>query len=503
MIKLQYSKEVIKLSNIKVDSLSNKIQFVEANDVDIDDIPVEYGKFTIYADGSLYYDMASKKTRSRLGGSTVQYVDYTLPDNVTFVNGNKNYKGITDWNKDGYADDKDLSQSMLGTYLHQGDIYSARTLVEGTEAEQERAIVVAKTFDKNGNPVFLSDGSALADQTYFEKDLKVTEDIGRLKPSQTSAGFVTVNMTGKSAFEVMKDILQVPKQPRIDWPLLYGRLTFTLSTGATTTVTTQRKLDGSSTIPMATYNAEIGTKIKKVELFLKLINEGSQGSYSYGPSPTGVMITRIGSYKFADVVTNVNEVGGNSTTYAVNVTPTGANSVWLLSETLLGSISMNTTQGVKAMNNLDEEADPEVRIPAYSGSLSQINFRSLPYRRGYFMGGLKNINGTALTSANVRSLASRKNGNFAAEIVTMTVAAGNTIVVVAIPSGKKITKIENVTAGFPDVKADFVKRTISVGGADASGSNLGECAADYDVYYYQPPTGAYVNATTFKVTLAH
>lgn len=491
------------MSDIKIDSLSNKIQFVEANDVDIEDIPVEYGKFTIYADGSLYYDMASKKTRSRLGGSTVQYVDYTLPDNITFVNGNKNYRGITDWNKDGYADDKDLSQSMLGTYLHQGDIYSARTLVEGTEAEQERAIVVAKTFDKNGNPVFISDGSALADQTYFENDLKVTEDIGRLKPSETAAGFVTVNMTGKSAFEVMKDILQVPKQPTITWPVLFGKFTFTLSTGATATTTIQRKLDGSITMPTATYNAEIGTKITKVTILLKLIGEGSQGSYSYGPSPTGVMISRRGSYEFADAVGSISEIGGSSTTFTLNITPLGSATEWLLSEMLSGYISMSTTQGEKAMNNLDEVADPVVRIPVYTDSLSQINFRSVPYRRGYFMGGLKNVNGTALTSANVRSLSTKKNGNFAAETVTMTVAAGNTIVVVAIPSGKKITKIENVTAGFPDVKADFVKRTISVGGADASGSNLGECAANYDVYYYQPPTGAYVNATTFKVTLSN
>ena len=48
-------------------TLSSPVEFVELDGVNIEDVPLNLGQFTVVEDGRLYYDLASKTKRVRSG----------------------------------------------------------------------------------------------------------------------------------------------------------------------------------------------------------------------------------------------------------------------------------------------------------------------------------------------------------------------------------------------------------------------------------------------------
>ena len=104
------------------------------------------------------------------------------------------------------------------------------------------------------------------------------------------------------------------------------------------------------------------------------------------------------------------------------------------------------------------------------------------------------ISDVALNSATIRGLAHNKASGTGA-LATFGAGAGAKKVIVAVPAGRKITKVIMPSALNADVTALFVKQgtTVSVEGVN------GYAGTAYDVYVYQP---ASIDAgETYTVTI--
>jgi len=100
----------------------------------------------------------------------------------------------------------------------------------------------------------------------------------------------------------------------------------------------------------------------------------------------------------------------------------------------------------------------------------------------------------ALTSDNIRALAHSKATGTGA-LTTFGAGAGAKKVVVAVPVGRKISKVVMPSALNADVTALFVKQSATV---NVEGANSYTAAA-YDIYVYQP---ASIDAgETYTVTI--
>ncbi len=477
--------------SVDIKNIGNQLKFVEAQDVKLNDIPENIGQFIIRDNGELLYDQ-SRYGRYKIGGISVTDLRHSAKEII-----------CKDYTHDGKVDIYDLLKSTEddSEYTKEGDILVRIGTSSDLHFNAEEGVVHESYIRNYKNQLVpLCNGSAYLDRSIFTKNIKITEDIGKYKPSQNPNGYIELNTQGKSGVDVLLDILQVAKQPTILYPTMTVKSTFYDSSGTSLGTTTSTLNYQTQAKTKGNINLEVGTAIAK---FVH-VNTLDPGSYSYGPKPTGVKATGTQQLIYDGLgVPSYTFTGENHTGYGTDTVTTSLGLVYVRSSDYYIDLIVPTCAGSVAKNNLDGESNPPIKIPAYEGN-SKCTTRTVirGFYQGYLMGGLTNVAGTDITYMNVRSL-TKKGSAFSAGTFTMTISAGKTIVVIAIPKGKRITKIENVTAGFPDVKGDFIKRTISVGGADATASDIGDFASDYDVYYYQPPTGAYVNATTFKVTLAN
>ena len=490
--------------SVDIKNIGNQLKFVEAQDVKLNDIPENIGQFIIRDNGELLYDQ-SRYGRYKIGGISV--LDMT---NIYPVTNPEDIAISKDYNHDGKINVTDVREATSGSHdsSKEGDIVAISTSPEdGSESIQIEGIDNTKVYTsyiKNyqNKLIPLHSGSAFLDKSFFTKNIKITEDIGKYTPSTSEKGYIELNTKSKSAVDVLLDILQVAKQPTILYPTMTAKSVFYNSGGTKLGETTSTLNYQTQAKTKGTINLEIGTSITKIIHTFTL----DPGKYSYGPTPTGVKASGTQQLLYGGQGTvGFTFTGSNNTGYGTQsyTKDYSSNPLHASQADYLIDLIVPTCAGSIAQNNLDGESDPPIKIPAYEGNARCDTVTIIRgFYQGYFMGGLTNVAGTDITYVNVRSL-TKKGSAFSAGTFTMTVSAGKTIVVIAIPKGKKITKIENVTAGFPDVKGDFIKRTISVGGADATSSSIGNFSSEYDVYYYQPPTGAYVNATTFKVTLAN
>lgn len=487
----------------KLETLSAPITFIELSGVNIEDVPVIPGQFSISEEGSLYYDMAVMPERLKLGGIRVEYSDITDPNNIIVDGSQYSYAGITDWDNDGFSSNEDLEKSRQGINMNEGDVFAYTYRITGDDIHDMRFVANSFMKTRNGTMLPLSTPSALADNTYFEENIKVTEDIGRIKASESAEGFIEINSRGKSVTEVIKDLLQVPKPPSCTAPKATVDVNIKKSSTSSLTsrsVSVSLKSDGIIGENSALVRMEAGTYISSIDSKIKV----DRGSYTYGPSPTGVHMTD------AEIDLELNDTHLNA--YTVDVTNDDADSAsWYCSDTTMTvnmtasvdqeiqySVNLFTSKGNPANNNLGQRAVPEVILKNSSG---KVTVTITGYNTGKFYGGVADASSSTLTYYQIRQLNSSKR-EWDTASVKFTVSAGSKIVVIAIPAGKSITRIQNITAGFPDVKSDFNVKQMSIGGADSTSTSIGSHASQYDVYYYEPLTGAYVNDTEFEVSFS-
>ena len=287
------------------------------------------------------------------------------------------------------------------------------------------------------------DGNYNASNVYFDKDLTYTVQFGTLaQPS----GSGTFSAAGKNVEQVLSSLMAQEANPTKSNPAV----SFTAEGGFGT--------------------FEIGTK-KNLTYTAAL----SAGSYTYGPA------TGITAQTWEVSCTGVTGTKSTANGTFENV----------VAEATAKKITAKATynEGAIPVTNLGNPY-PAGKIAAGSASKNSSELKGVRYM---FWGPMTDAD-MALNSANIRALA-HKQASGTGTLDTFGAGAGAKKVVVAVPAGRKITKVLMPSALNADVTALFVKQgsQSSVEGAE------GYTAAAYDVYVYQP---ASIDAgETYSVTI--
>ena len=319
--------------------------------------------------------------------------------------------------------------------------------VQGDMAVVENTFVEGKTsrtaYFYDGTKWAAFDGNYRADNVYFDDDITYTVAIGTLAKPSSSAKFAA---KGKSVEQVLSSLMAQEVNPSKSDPAV----SFSAQGGFGT--------------------FEIGTK-KNLTYTAAL----SAGSYTYGPA------TGITAQTWEVSCTGVAGTKSTATGTFENV----------VAEATAKKITAKATynEGAIPVTNFGNPYSAS-KIAAGSASKSSNELKGVRYM---FWGPMSSVD-MALNSANIRALA-HKDAADAKTLGTFGAGAGAKKVVVAVPAGRKITKVLMPSALNADVTALFVKQDTQV---DVEGAN-GYTAAKYDVYVYQP---ASIDAgETYAVTI--
>lgn len=355
-------------------------------------------------------------------------------ENLKFVGGDEaqNFEAIPTGEE---TDIQAITRVVASAELHAGDT----AIVKRTIAN-DKISYTAYVYDGAWKAM---DGNYNAKNVYFDKNLTFTANIGVKTVPASGSG--TIAAEGKNVEEVLASILAEEKNPS--------------KTNPAVSFTTQ---DGFGTF-------EIGTK-KNLTYTASL----STGSYTYGPA------TGIAAESWTVKCTGVEDALATATGSFENV----------VAEATVKKITATATynEGSIPKTNLGNPY-PAGKIPAGSASKDSNVLQGVRYM---FWGPV--TTDVALNSANIRGLAHNK-ASSTGNLATFGAGAGAKKVIVAVPTGRKITKVIMPSALNADVTALFVKQgtTISVEGAQ------GYAGTAYDVYVYQP---ASIDAgETYTVTI--
>lgn len=282
----------------------------------------------------------------------------------------------------------------------------------------------------NGTAFAAMDGNYSADNVYFDKDLKLTEAFGRYEPD--ASGSVKVPSTGKSVYSLIDDAFSQSKNPIITQPS--ASVSITANSG-TFEIGTKKNL---------TYSASLNT-----------------GAYSYGPTPTGVSATTYTATCDGKTLT------GATGTFD-NIVADGTKKI---------SISIAHSAGsIPKTNKGADYADGQIKAGTKTATSSQ----ALVGVRYMFWGPMTDAS-AELNSANIRALAHKEESK-AKTLGEFGPGDKAVKVVVAVPAGRKITKVLLTSSMNADITSSFAKQTstVSVEGAQ------GYAGTAYDVYVYQP-----------------
>lgn len=328
-----------------------------------------------------------------------------------------------------------ITRVVGATELHVGDTAIVKRVISG-----DKTSYTAYVYDSEWKAM---DGNYRADNVYFDDDITYTVAIGTLAKPSGSAKFAA---KGKNVEQVLSSLMAQEANPSKSNPAV----SFSAQGGfGTFEIGTKKNL---------TYTAALST-----------------GSYTYGPA-TGI-------------IAQTWEVSCTGVT-GTKSTATGTFES-VVAEATAKKITAKATynEGTVPVTNLGNPY-PAGKIVAGTASKDSGELKGVRYM---FWGPMTEAD-AALNSANIRALA-HKDATGAKTLGTFGAGAGAKKVVVAVPAGRKITKVLMPSALNADVTALFVKQgsQSSVEGAE------GYTAAAYDVYVYQP---ASIDAgETYSVTI--
>lgn len=319
--------------------------------------------------------------------------------------------------------------------LHVGDTAIVKRVISG-----DKTSYTAYVYDGEWKAM---DGNYRADNVYFDDDITYTVAIGTLAQPSGSAKFAA---KGKNVEQVLSSLMAQEANPTKSNPAV----SFSAQGGFGT--------------------FEIGTK-KNLTYTAAL----SAGSYTYGPA------TGITAQTWEVSCTGVTGTKSTANGTFENV----------VAEATAKKITAKATynEGAVPVTNLGNPY-PAGKIAAGTASKDSNELRGVRYM---FWGPMTDAD-MALNSANIRALAHKQASN-TGTLDTFGAGAGAKKVIVAVPAGRKITKVLMPSALNADVTALFVKQgsQSNVEGAE------GYTAAAYDVYVYQP---ASIDAgETYSVTI--
>ncbi len=157
-----------------------------------------------------------------------------------------------------------------------------------------------------------------------------------------------------------------------------------------------------------------------------------------------------------------------------------------------------TASTITPKDNLGDAATNGVKIDAATGKSTTSSHGVTGFR--YAFGG-SNAAVIDVNSANIRALGSKtKSSNSTFEVA---IDQDANFVMIAVPDGRKITKVEDGNAFGTDIFSEFtqVSGTVDVGGADATADNIGNYKTAYNVWTYAPK--ASLSANTYTVYIAN
>ena len=352
-------------------------------------------------------------------------------------------KGIIDKNRDNFTEvtpnkgesDAQALARMI-TNPKKGDMAVVVRIIIGDKKSYTAYV-------HNGTAFTAMDGNYSADNVYFDEDLTYTVQFGTLAKPAGSAKF---SAKGKNVSQVFASLMAQEANPDKTNPAV----SFSAQGGFGT--------------------FEIGTK-KNLTYSASL----SDGSYTYGP-PTGITANTW-------EVTCTGVAGSKST-----ATGTFEN---VVAEATAKTITAKATYGdgaIPVTNLGNSYAAGQIK----AGSASKTS-NSLVGVRYMFWGPMTDAS-AELNSANIRALAHNKASGTGA-LSTFGAGAGAKKVVVAVPAGRRISKVIMPSALNADVTALFVKQSAQV---HVQGANA-YAATAYDVYVYQP--ASIDAAETYTVTI--
>lgn len=319
--------------------------------------------------------------------------------------------------------------------LHVGDTAIVKRVISG-----DKTSYTAYVYDGEWKAM---DGNYRADNVYFDDDITYTVAIGTLAQPSGSAKFAA---KGKNVEQVLSSLMAQEANPTKSNPAV----SFSAEGGFGT--------------------FEIGTK-KNLTYTAAL----SAGSYTYGPA-TGIT-AQTWEVSCTGVTGTKSTANGTFENIVAEATP----------KKITAKATYN--EGAVPVTNLGNPY-PAGKIAAGTASKDSNELKGVRYM---FWGPMTDAD-MALNSANIRALA-HKDAAGAKTLGTFGAGAGAKKVVVAVPAGRKITKVLMPSALNADVTALFVKQgsQSNVEGAE------GYTAAAYDVYVYQP---ASIDAgETYSVTI--
>lgn len=319
--------------------------------------------------------------------------------------------------------------------LHIGDTAIVKRVISG-----DKTSYTAYVYDSEWKAM---DGNYRADNVYFDDDITYTVAIGTLAKPSGSAKFAA---KGKNVEQVLSSLMAQEANPSKSNPAV----SFSAQGGfGTFEIGTKKNL---------TYTAALST-----------------GSYTYGPA-TGI-IAQTWEVSCTGVAGTKSTATGTFESVVAEAT----------AKKITAKATYN--EGTVPVTNLGNPY-PAGKIVAGTASKDSGELKGVRYM---FWGPMTEAD-AALNSANIRALA-HKDATGAKTLGTFGAGAGAKKVIVAVPAGRKITKVLMPSALNADVTALFVKQgsQSSVEGAE------GYTAAAYDVYVYQP---ASIDAgETYSVTI--
>ena len=327
------------------------------------------------------------------------------------------------------------------TGMKQGDIATVKKLIAG-EAGKESAKYEYTGYVYDDETWKAMDGNYSVENVFFKDDII-------LAGNYTSVGNVSkgsANATGKlsAAGKSVKDVFQ---------SLFTQELQPNITAAPTVSLTFQQA---------GAY--EVGTTVNP-----SYTASLSAGSYTYGPA------TGVTAQSWA-----VSDTNGNSSVEASDSFP-----AFTVADDTSYKITAVAAHGAGAIANTNLGNATTLKIEA--GSKSKVSGTVTGYRKSFY--GSK-ATPVELTSSNIRGLTG---GNSSTKSFNVTVVEGARQVIIAVPTGLTLKKVEDVGAFGTDIVGSFVKNDVDVEGAN------GFTAKAYNVYVYSP--AAALGANTYKVTV--
>lgn len=387
--------------------------------------------------GEMGVEIDTGKTKIGNGTDDWKTLKYSGVDEDTI-------KGIIDNNRSAFTEvvpnegETDVQAlARVITNPKKGDMaVVVRTFVEGKKSYT--------AYIHDGTGFNAMDGNYSAENVYFDEDFTYTANIGVLTVPGSGSG--TIQASGKNVKEVLAGILAKEKNPSATAPAV--------------TIGTQTNFG----------TFEIGTK-KNLVYGATL----SAGSYTYGPA-TGIT-AKTWEATCTGVTGSKTTASGTFENVVAEATPKTV------------TVKATYDAGAIPVTNLGNPY-PAGQIKA--GSASKVS-GSLVGVRYMFWGPMADAS-AELNSANIRALAHKEESKVKT-LATFGAGAGAKKIVVAVPAGRKITKVLLTSAMNADITSIFVKQGTQsqVEGAE------GYTAAAYDVYVYQPASiGA---GETYSITI--